>query len=193
METSVTLLLPRLGGGVRGCEDLSLIDIVGFGFGRCENEDFGALSAIVGSAMRRRASTQVGGLCSISESETHHEPGRLPDLTSQFSGATKKHNRHIRPDGISFNHMIVLHGFWNLLRAINSIVIDFVIIIRFWNLTIPKFTANEPSSSGRLITSTSSGGNVTPISISSATEPDVKSGDSLRRWNNGWSEATRQA
>lgn len=79
------------------------------------------------------------------------------------------------------------------LRAMNSIGMLFPIIIRFWNLTIPKLTAKDPSSSGRLMTSTSSGGSVAPRSISSKVEAGLKSGDNLRRWNKGWSEVTRQA
>lgn len=90
--TSVTPLFPRYGGGVRGCVDFNFIVIVGLGF-----DDLGLSPPTLGSTTRSRESIHVGGLCSINDSDTHHDPGRLPDLASQFSGTTKKLIRHMRP------------------------------------------------------------------------------------------------
>lgn len=95
---SARVLCPRFGGGVSGCVVFSLIDIVGLGFVRLGGIDRSG-SSTAGSAIRSRESTQVGGLCSIKDSETHHEPGRWPDFESDFSGTTKKQSLHIRPVG----------------------------------------------------------------------------------------------
>ena len=74
--------------------DLGDVGIESLESGLDRSEDFGTLA----SEMRRRESTDVGGLFSTSESAMHHEPGfGSAGRRCLVSGAIKNANRHIRP------------------------------------------------------------------------------------------------